>query len=88
MKFKDLKQKALQSPEFQQEWERQSPFWQLQAQLIAARIASKLTQSQIAEKMQVKQSAVARFEKSQNSNINTIIDYARAVGLKKLVINI
>lgn len=88
MNFKELKQRALKDEKFKKEWDKSSPFWQLQAQLIEARINSKLTQNEIAQKMQVAQSAVARFEKAQNSNINTIISYARAVGLKKLIISL
>ncbi|TLE03303.1 helix-turn-helix domain-containing protein [Helicobacter japonicus] len=38
----------------------------IQEQLIKARIDSKLTQKEIAQKMNVAQSAVARFENTQN----------------------
>ena len=50
MRFKDLKAKALEDKEFKKEWDAQAPFWQIQEQLIKARIASNLTQSQIAKK--------------------------------------
>lgn len=95
MKFQELKAKALQNEDFKKEWDAQAPFsketsfWQIQEQLIQARIDSKLTQEQIADKMQVAQSAVARFENARNGcNINTLIGYARAVGLKKIVIDL
>lgn len=89
MKFQELKAKALKDEAFKKEWDVQAPFWQIQEQLIQARIDSKLTQAQIADKMQVAQSAVARFENARNGcNINTLIGYARAVGLKKLVIDL
>ena len=89
MRFKDLKAKALEDKDFKKEWEAKAPFWQIQEQLIQARIASNLTQSQIASKMQVAQSAVARFENTQNGcNINTLIGYARAIGLKRIVIDL
>lgn len=89
MKFQELKARALQNEDFKKEWDAQAPFWQIQEQLIQARIDSKLTQEQIADKMQVAQSAVARFENARNGcNINTLIGYARAVGLKKIVIDL
>lgn len=88
MTFKELKARALQDNEFKKEWDNQSAFWQVQRQLIQARIDSNLSQEQIAQRMQVKQSAVARFEKASNANLNTIISYARAVGLKKLMIEV
>lgn len=89
MKFQELKARALQNEAFKKEWDAQAPFWQIQEQLIQARIDSKLTQAQIADKMQVAQSAVARFENARNGcNINTLIGYARAVGLKKIVIDL
>ena len=101
MKFQELKAKAMQNEDFKKEWDTQAPFsketsfskessfWQIQEQLIQARIDSKLTQEQIADKMQVAQSAVARFENARNGcNINTLIGYARAVGLKKIVIDL
>ena len=88
MTFKELKARALQDDAFKKEWENQSAFWQIQRQLIQARIDSNLSQEQIAQRMQVKQSAVARFEKASNANLNTIISYARAVGLKKLTIEV
>ena len=89
MKFQELKARALQNEDFKKEWDAQAPFWQIQEQLIQARIDSKLTQKQIADKMQEAQSAVARFENARNGcNINTLIGYARAVGLKKIVIDL
>ena len=89
MKFQELKEKALNDEDFKKEWDAQSPFWQIQDQLIQARLKSNLTQQQIARKMHVAQSSVARFENSQNGcNITTLIDYARALGLKKLVIDL
>lgn len=89
MKFQDLKKESMKDLDFKEEYERQSPYWKVQRQLIEARIKSKLTQEQIAQKMNVKQSAVARFEKSENNfNISTLIGYARAVGLSEIIIPI
>lgn len=89
MKFQELKAKAMQNEDFKKEWDAQAPFWQIQEQLIQARIDSNLTQQEIADRMRVKQSAVARLESAQNGcNINTLIGYARAVGLKKIVIDL
>lgn len=83
--LKDLKKELMQDEEFRRDYEAKKPFYDLKRQLIRARIESKLTQEQIAQKMQVKQSVVARFE-SQVSDfkISTLLSYAQSVGLKKL----
>lgn len=78
----------MKNPDFKAEWEKQAPYWELQRQLIEARIQAKLTQEQIAQKMNIAQSAVARFEKSENCKISTLVEYARAIGIKKIVIPI
>ena len=50
-----------------------------------ARIASKLTKAQIAEKMGANQSLVTKLEANPlNAKLGLIMRYARAVGLKEL----
>lgn len=84
--FDELKAKALEDDTFKKEWEQSEAVWNIKKQLIKARIDSKLTQQDVADKMHVKQSAIARFEKTQNCSVSTLISYAKAVGLKKLEI--
>ncbi|RDU62112.1 hypothetical protein CQA53_09520 [Helicobacter didelphidarum] len=49
IKFEQLKKKAMQNEGFKKEWDLQTPFWNLQEQLIAARIQANLTQADIAK---------------------------------------
>ncbi|WP_416860465.1 helix-turn-helix domain-containing protein [Helicobacter ganmani] len=62
------------------------PEFAFKKQLIKARIQSKMTQSEIAEKMDMKQSNLARFEKSLDSKFSLILKYAKALGLKEIKI--
>ena len=81
-------EKMMQDPEFKKEYEALKPEFELKKQLIEARIKSKLTQEQIATKMNMKQANLARFEKSLDARFSTIIKYARALGLKELKIGL
>lgn len=62
----------------------QEPEFKLKRQLIEARLKSKMTQAQIATKMNMKQANLARFEKSMDAKLSTIVKYAKALGLKEL----
>ena len=84
--FNKAFEKMMQDPEFKKEYEALKPEFELKKQLIEARIKSKLTQEQIATKMNMKQANLARFEKSLGARFSTIIKYARALGLKELKI--
>lgn len=84
--FNKAFEKMMQDPEFKKEYEALKPEFELKKQLIEARIKSKLTQEQIATKMNMKQANLARFEKSLDARFSTIIKYARVLGLKELKI--
>ena len=84
--FNKAFEKMMQDPEFKKEYEALEPEFALKKQLIEARIKSKLTQEQIATKMNMKQANLARFEKSLDARFSTIIKYARVLGLKELKI--
>lgn len=79
-------EEMMKDPEFRKEYEALAPEFELKRQLIKARIASKMTQSQIAEKMQMKQANLARFEKTMDAKFSTILKYAKAIGVKELKI--
>lgn len=76
----------MKDPEFKKEYENLAPEFALKKQLIKARIQSKMTQSEIAKKMDMKQSNLARFEKSLDSKFSLILKYAKALGLKEIKI--
>ncbi|ARE80261.1 helix-turn-helix domain-containing protein [Campylobacter helveticus] len=82
-------EKELKNKEFQKEYENLNAWFELQKKLIAARIKSKKTQSALALELGIKQSQLARFEtKLNNPSFDTLIKYAKAVGLKKLRISL
>lgn len=82
-------EKELKNKEFQKEYENLNAWFELQKKLIAARIKNKKTQSALALELGIKQSQLARFEtKLNNPSFDTLIKYAKAVGLKELRISL
>ena len=78
VKFDDVFNEMMKNDEFRAEYE-------LKSELIKARIKSGLTQSQLAERMGMKQSNLARLESASGDfKFQTIIKYAKALGLKQL----
>lgn len=90
IEFKTTLEKGLKNDkEFKAEFERLKPEFQIKSALIAKRIAKKLTQAQVANLSGLKQSNIARLESSNGGfSLETAVRYARAVGLKKLVISL
>lgn len=87
-KLKDLKERLMQHPEFQEEYERIDEEYSLIESLVRARTEANLTQEQLAERLGTTQSAVARMEGGRISpSIATIRRYARATG-KRLEIEL
>lgn len=87
--FEETKTELLKDPAFMAEYEKAKTELEAEFALLEslkqARNKSKLTQAQIAELMGTKQSAVARLEAGVfNAKLDTIMRYARAVGLKEL----
>ena len=79
----------MKDSDFKAEFERLKPEFQVKSALIAKRLAKKLTQSQVAALSGLKQSNIARLESpSGGFSLDTAVRYARAVGLKKLVISL
>ncbi|MCD8213464.1 MAG: helix-turn-helix domain-containing protein [Campylobacter sp.] len=88
-KFDDMLQEQMQDPEFRAEYEALKPWRELQIQLIEARHKAKLTQEQLAQKLGINRPNLAKFEtKLENPTFESLVNYARAVGLKKLVISL
>ncbi|MDA3877152.1 MAG: helix-turn-helix transcriptional regulator, partial [Halothiobacillus sp.] len=57
-----LEQKLLANPEVQAAYDELTPEYALARELIAARVRAGLSQSQLAERMNTKQSTIARLE--------------------------
>ena len=87
--FNKTLKEYLKDSDFKAEFEHLKPEFQVKSALIAKRLAKKLTQSQVAALSGLKQSNIARLESpSGGFSLDTAVRYARAVGLKKLVINL
>ncbi len=79
----DTFKKFRKNPEFMKEYESQAEEFALARALIDARVKSGLTQTEIAEKMQTTQSAIARLESmSRWPSLRTLHKYAKATGTK------
>jgi len=66
-KWEDLEKELLSDPETKREFDKLAPHYAVISELIAARIKNKMTQFDVAKKIDTKQSAIARLE-SGNSN--------------------
>ncbi|MBQ9292688.1 MAG: helix-turn-helix transcriptional regulator [Campylobacter sp.] len=87
LKFDDVLDDMLKDSEFKKEYDALKDEYDLIISLIEARNEAKLTQAQLAEKMGVKQSAVARIESgSLNLRYSTLLNYVKACGKKIAII--
>lgn len=87
---KTSREKLMKNEEFAKAHKEMSPFWDLQRELISRRITARMTQKELATKIGVKQSQISRFESSsyENCTVSTLIAYAKAVGMKELLIDL
>jgi DNA-binding XRE family transcriptional regulator len=85
--YKDLKKKLLKNKGVKEEYERLRQEYELLDKMIALRLKSKMTQKQLAKKINTKQSAISRLEKGTiNPTIDFLNKFASAFG-KKLVVD-
>ena len=84
--YRELRKRLLKNKAIKKEYERSRPEYQVLEKIIALRIKSKMTQEQLAKKLDTKQSAISRFEKGMiNPTIEFLNKIASAFG-KKLVV--
>ena len=87
LKFKDCKKEWLKDPEFKKEYDSLQDEFNAILSLIEARNNANLTQAQVAEKMGISQSAVARIESGAwNIKYKTFFNYLKACGKKVAII--
>ena len=80
-KFDKLKREMLADPAAREEYDRLAPEYEIASALITARKRAKLSQEQLAERMETTQTAIARMESGRHtSNIKTLTRYAKATG--------
>lgn len=85
-KYKDIREKALRNPKIKKEYELLRPEFETIEKIIQLRIASGLSQKELANKLGTKQSAVSRMESQLiNPTVSFLSRLATAFG-KKLVI--
>lgn len=76
-----LHKKWSEDPEYRSAYEELRPEFEIARLLIKARTQAGLTQAQLAERIQITQSAVARFESGRiHPSTNTLKKIARATG--------
>jgi len=79
--FQDILKEELKSPTFRKAYEDAKARRRLQLQLREARIAKKLSQNALAEKVSMPQSVIARIESGErNLSVETLVRVAHAVG--------
>jgi DNA-binding XRE family transcriptional regulator len=86
--YKSFREKLLSDPEVLKEYEEHKAEYEVARALIKARIASKMTQADVAKKMHTSQSQIARLESGDHlPSIHSIHKYAQAVN-RKIVLSI
>lgn len=84
--LKELKERLMEDPAFQEEYERADDEFALIEALVRARTAAKLTQVELARRLGTTQSAIARLEGGRVSpSFATLRRYAAATGTRLTV---
>lgn len=65
--WNEYKQKLLKDPEFRKVYEESQPEFEIARAIIRARIEKKMTQKELAKKMNTTQSVISRLEQAQTS---------------------
>lgn len=71
-------------PEFKAEWERQTPFRELSAEIHRVRVEAGLTQAELAERLNTSRSTIARMESLDYGKVSfaTLVKLAEALNLE------
>lgn len=87
LKFDDYLKEQLKDPEFKKAYDELDDEFRTIEALIRARNKAHLTQAQVAEKMGISQSAVARIESGAwNIKYKTFFNYLKACGKRVAII--
>lgn len=85
-KLRDLKKRLMEDPEFREEYALVDDEFRLIEELVRARTAAKLTQAELARRLDTTQSAIARLEGGGVSpSLATLRRYAEATGSRLTV---
>ena len=79
MTYKEYKQAALAgNPELRKEYEALAPQYEIIDAVIAARTEKQMTQAELAERADTKQSNISRFE---NGNYNPSVEFLQKIAM-------
>lgn len=78
--FEDLKKEWLKNPKFVAEYDALAPEFEVAGALIRARAQAGMTQADVAAKMEVTQSRIAKMEGGINVSVDALKRYAEATG--------
>lgn len=84
--YKDLRSRLLKNKNIKKEYERLRPEYEVLDKIISLRIKSNLTQEELANKLDTKQSAISRLERGMINPTMTFLNKLASVFGKKLVI--
>ena len=81
--FQDHLQESLKDPKFKKAWEESEVEYQLACKIIEARLAKKLSQRDLAEKIHTSQAAISRIESMEgNPSLSLLKRIAEALDVK------
>jgi len=81
--FEDHLKESLKDPEFKKAWEESEADYLLATKLIEARLAQKLSQRDLAQKVKTSQAAISRIEAMQgNPSLSLLKRIAKALDVK------
>lgn len=78
--FEDLKKEWLKNPKFVAEYDALASEFEVAGALIRARAQAGMTQADVAAKMEVTQSRIAKMEGGINVSVDALKRYAEATG--------
>lgn len=84
--YKNLKSRLLKNKNIKKEYERLRPEYEVLDKIISLRIKSNLTQEELANKLNTKQSAISRLERGMINPTMSFLNKLASIFGKKLVI--
>lgn len=85
-KFAEIKRRWIKDPVFRREYDALQDEFDLALELIRARTRARLTQAQVAERMNTTQSVIARLESGAvKPSLRTLERYAHATGSRPVM---
>ena len=81
VKFDNIKAQMMEDAEFQEEYDKLQPRYELISQIIEARKSMKMTQEELAKRAGTRKSNISRLESgSYNPSLDFLIEIAKSLG--------